>query len=294
MTTTRYSLIMAMLAVTTSAGAQARASEHGLVAQTIDGTTITVDYYRPVARGRAPLFGKVVKMDETWTPGANWATTVDVDRDVKINGQPLPKGKYSLWIVPAVDDWTVIFNKDVKLYHVVHPKKENDALRFTVKPAEGPHTEVLTWSFPAVARDGATLQMNWGTTVIPLRVDVEASKVLALGPAQRAIYAGDFDVKWEPVAQNPNARRFTVFDSSNTLWMRGPKRDPSLDATVEMVPAGNHKFLPAFYSAGKFIGVEADGSIVFDFDGGQVSGFRMLGLNEQPMARATIAKPTKP
>ena len=39
--------------------AQGRLSEHAVAAQTIAGTTITVEYYRPAARGRDSLFGKV-------------------------------------------------------------------------------------------------------------------------------------------------------------------------------------------------------------------------------------------
>src|SRR4051812_47371942 len=82
--------------------AQIRASEHGTVTQRVSGTTISVEYDRPVARGRT-LFGEggVVHWGDKWTPGANWATTIDVDTDVRIDGQPLPKGKYSIWLVPA-------------------------------------------------------------------------------------------------------------------------------------------------------------------------------------------------
>ena len=40
----------------------------------VNGTTITLDFSRPVARGRDSLFGGVVHWGELWTPGANWAT----------------------------------------------------------------------------------------------------------------------------------------------------------------------------------------------------------------------------
>ena len=98
-------LAAAMLFGATSpsfASAQIRASEHATVTQRVSGTTITLEYDRPVARGRT-IFGErgvVVKWGEVWTPGANWATTIDVDRDVKNDGRPLPKGKYSLWLTP--------------------------------------------------------------------------------------------------------------------------------------------------------------------------------------------------
>ena len=40
-----------------------------------------------MARGRDSLFGKVVTWGEHWTPGANWATTIDVDHDIRLNGR---------------------------------------------------------------------------------------------------------------------------------------------------------------------------------------------------------------
>jgi len=48
-------------------------SQHGTVTQTVAATTITVDYNRPVARGRE-LFGKLVPYDKVWCPGADDCT----------------------------------------------------------------------------------------------------------------------------------------------------------------------------------------------------------------------------
>ena len=105
-------LVVLVLAACTASGArpgaaQGRLSEHAVAAQSIAGTTITVEYYRPVARGRDSLFGKVVTWGEHWTPGANWATTIDVDHDVRLNGRRLPTGKYALWTVVQPDTWSV-------------------------------------------------------------------------------------------------------------------------------------------------------------------------------------------
>ena len=59
----------------------------------IDGTKITMEYSRPRARGRNPLFGtRAVRWDEVWTPGANWATTFETTKDMTLNGRRVPKG----------------------------------------------------------------------------------------------------------------------------------------------------------------------------------------------------------
>jgi hypothetical protein len=155
--------------------AQRMLSEHAVTAQTVAGTTITVEYYRPQARGRDPLFGKVVKWGEHWTPGANWATTVEVGHDVQVNDALLPKGKYSLWTVVQPDRWTVEFRRQWHKFHVPPPTDSSDVqLQLSVKPEPGPHTEVLTFDFPAVESNGTTLRLRWGTVVISFEITVAA------------------------------------------------------------------------------------------------------------------------
>jgi hypothetical protein len=157
--------------------AQIRASEHGTVSQRVGGTTIAIEYDRPVARGRT-LFGQggVVHWGDKWTPGANWATTIDVDSDIRVQGQPLSKGKYSLWLVPAAAPapWTIIFSKAARRFHTRPPGPEDDQLRVSVQPEEGMHMETLIWYFPVVTPDGTTLRMHWGTTFVEFQVAVES------------------------------------------------------------------------------------------------------------------------
>src|SRR5205085_11148207 len=112
-----------------------RASEIGMLAQTIDGTKITVEYSRPRARGRDTLFGtKFVQWGETWTPGANWATTLDVDKPVTLNGKAVAKGKYSVWmIVRKGSEWTVVLDPRAHRYHEDRPDSIAAQIRFPVR-----------------------------------------------------------------------------------------------------------------------------------------------------------------
>lgn len=77
-------------------------SQAAAVSQRIANTEVTITYSRPVARGRA-LFGELVPYGKVWNPGADQATAVAISRDVHVNDQPLPAGKYSLWAIPAAD-----------------------------------------------------------------------------------------------------------------------------------------------------------------------------------------------
>jgi len=182
--------LFASLAVPFPLAAQVRASELASISQMIDGTKITVEYSRPRARGRDPIFGKVVHWDEVWTPGANFATTFEVSKDVKVNGKPVAKGKYSVWmVVRKSGTWTVVLDPNARLFHTRRPDSTAAQIRFPVKVEAAPFTDVLTWHVPELSSSGGTLVMQWERARVPIRIDVEPSQssgsgnVEALGPS---------------------------------------------------------------------------------------------------------------
>ena len=145
-------------------------SQHGTVTQRINETTVTVVYNRPVARGRE-LFGKLVPFGRIWCPCADDATTVEVSTDVKVDGQELPAGKYSLWTEPNQERWTVMFNKNHAVWHTRYPEGQ-DALRLQITPRSGSHMETMAFYFPIVDGRKAELVLHWGTVVVPLPIEV--------------------------------------------------------------------------------------------------------------------------
>src|SRR5687768_158425 len=136
-------------------------SQHGTVSQQIADTVITIDYNRPVARGRE-LFGKLVPYGRIWCPGADDATTVEVSTAVTVEGKALPAGKYSLWTEPNADQWTVIFSKSANVWHTRYPEGQ-DALRVQVTPRAGSHMETMAFYFPAVDGRTGELVLHWAT-----------------------------------------------------------------------------------------------------------------------------------
>ena len=173
-TPTIVSLAALVVATAAPASGQIRGSEHGLVAQTVDGTTLTVEYHRPSARGRE-LFGALMPWNVVWTPGANWATTLDVDNDIRVNGVEVPAGKYSVWAIPRPDRFTISFNSNPEIFHFFKPDSTSEQIHVSAEPEALPHVEMLTWSFPVVRGDAAVLQMQWGTTAVGLDIVVPPS-----------------------------------------------------------------------------------------------------------------------
>lgn len=257
----------------TPADAQRRASEIATVTQTVDGTTMSMEYYRPVARGRE-LFGKLVRWDETWTPGANWATTFETDKDVEINGNLVPKGRYAIWMVPREsEDWTVIIHRKARAFHVDRPKNRGDELlRFTVKPEQGVHMETLMWYFPVVGPDGATLRMHWGTTVVPMQVSIRPTVVaMPLDSAARALYVGTYT--WE--ADWAKGAELTVADSAGRLVVAIKEPRETEATTFDLVPLGDHRFRTGHSMGGRVVDLSHSSAVVFTLSDGKVASFEM-------------------
>ena len=175
--------------------AQIKASEIGTISQVIDGTTITVQYSRPRVRGRDPLFGtKAVHWGEVWTPGANYATTLETDRAITLDGHAVPKGKYSVWfVVRQSGDWTMVLDPKWRRFHHTPPDSSPAQIRFAIHPREAPFAEVLTWSWPDLRVNGGTLAMNWEKVTVALKVGVSPSFSTTMPFADAQPYLGSYD-----------------------------------------------------------------------------------------------------
>jgi hypothetical protein len=146
-------------------------SQRGSVSQTIAFTTVSVTYGRPVARGRA-LFGSLVPWDSVWHPGADSATRLVFDHDLLIEHHLVKAGEYSLWLIPRDQkQWSVILSDAAHTFHKPYPGPEHDILRVDVTAGRSAHMEALAIYFPVVLRDSATMNIHWGDTVVPIRLN---------------------------------------------------------------------------------------------------------------------------
>ncbi len=119
-----------------------RKSKNGLTSGTIDGVEVTIEYGRPKVKGRK-IWGDLVPYGKVWRTGANEATTVAFSTDVKIQGEALAAGTYSLFTIPTEAGWTVIFNKTAEQWGAFSYDPALDALRVEAKVAPADATEAL-------------------------------------------------------------------------------------------------------------------------------------------------------
>ena len=148
-----------------------RTSPRQSISQTVGDTTISIVYHRPNAKSRE-IWGKLVPFGEVWRTGANEATTFEVSNEVKINGQILPKGKYSLHTIPNKDEWIIIFNKTSEQWGSFDYDMKQDALRVNVKPIAADFEETMSIEFKDVTDTTTQVAIEWEKLRVPFTVDV--------------------------------------------------------------------------------------------------------------------------
>ena len=74
---------------------------------------ITIDYGQPHARGRE-IFGGLVPYGEVWRLGANWATRLTLDFDVRFGDLDVPRGEYTLFMLPRENGGDLIVSRQTR------------------------------------------------------------------------------------------------------------------------------------------------------------------------------------
>lgn len=279
-------LCSGMVSLAGTASAQIRASEHGMAAQTVDGTTITVEYFRPQVRDRDTIFGGQVHWGEVWTPGANWATTLEVDKDIELNGHAVPEGKYSLWTIVQPEKWTVVLEPTSRLFHTNPPDSNDAQIRFEVVPEERPHKEILTFSFPEVSATGGTIAMSWETTYVPLSFAVQSSREITFAEDKASRYLGSYSWKWaspDPDAE-PSMAAFDVFYENGHLMANlDPAPFEALERII-LIDVADDWFILGSTKDGKLFDMITDVTLEFSVEDGQAGSLELRGPTDNVMA----------
>lgn len=161
-----------------------RPSLKASVSQTIGiDTELTITYSRPGVKGRK-IWGELVpyglapgnnyskEQPYPWRGGANESTTLNVNKDVLVEGNKLPAGKYSLHFIPSEKEWVVIINKNSALMGSYLYNKDEDALRITAMPVKAPFQEWLVYGFENLAGTSATAFIHWEEVKVPFNISV--------------------------------------------------------------------------------------------------------------------------
>ncbi len=146
-------------------------------------TDITIEYSRPGVKGRK-IWGELVPYGLApgnkysdgkpfpWRAGANKNTTIEFNKDVLIEGNKLPAGKYGIHMIPSEKDCIIIFSKNNSAHGSFSYNQEEDALRVTVTPVEAPHQEWMMFGFDNLAGTSATAFLGWEKLKVPFKIEL--------------------------------------------------------------------------------------------------------------------------
>jgi hypothetical protein len=140
------------------------------VTQDFSLSTIEINYSRPSIRGRK-IFGDVVQYGNVWRTGANSASKIKFGEDVDINGVKVKAGEYALYSIPDKESWEIILNTGTGNWGAGGYSKENDVLRFNVKPVpmEGV-CQTFTIGISDISYTSCKLEMMWERVKIQIPI----------------------------------------------------------------------------------------------------------------------------
>jgi hypothetical protein len=132
--------------------------------------TVTIDYSAPSMHGRT-IFGGLVPYDHWWRTGANSATTLKTDINLKIGNLGVPAGTYTLYTIPSKNGWTLIVNKQTGQWGTKYDETQDLG---RVKMMEGviPSSSVETFQIKFENTKDLTSELHllWETTNVYVTV----------------------------------------------------------------------------------------------------------------------------
>ena len=162
-------LFLAFLFIGTTLSAQAKAdrpSPPKTAEANLASGAVTIDYSSPAVKDRV-IWGELVPYGKIWRTGANEATTIMLDKDMKIGGKLIPAGKYALFTIPGKDEWTVVLNSEWDQWGAYNYDDSKDLHRFTVKPTmTDENHERLMFK----VSDGGIVTMMWEKMAVSFEI----------------------------------------------------------------------------------------------------------------------------
>lgn len=155
---------LAIFAATLGAQEQ-RKSPHETISAMLGGKKITISYGRPYLKGRKAVGGSLVPYGEVWRTGADEATKLTTDADLKIGDLQVPKGSYALFTLPEKSGWTLIVNKKADQWGAFNYSKSDDLGRTPMKVTQlSSPVEQFTMALKPESDGSVLLTLAWENT----------------------------------------------------------------------------------------------------------------------------------
>ncbi|MBD1364335.1 DUF2911 domain-containing protein [Mucilaginibacter sp. ZT4R22] len=252
-------------------------TKKAVVSEEIGLTMVSISYHRPAVNGReGKIWGQIVPVGfvnqgfgngklTPWRAGANENTVIEFKDDVIVEGQPLPKGKYGLFIAYDPVESMVIFSKRSDAWGSFFYDDKEDALRVKVKPkAIGNNVENLKYEFINQKPNSAVIALFWEKLSIPFTVEVDFLKQqyeallaesqnprgftwqglnIAANWALQNNYNLEKGLEWATLASGPNfpgdPTSFSALSTKASILLKLGKPDEAMAVVRKALPYGN-------------------------------------------------------
>lgn len=162
------------------------------VTEDVGITSISINYSRPGVKGReGKIWGTLVPygfhspnlISQTptspWRAGANEATVISFEHDVKVEGRDLKAGAYALFMAVEPDSVLLIFSKQKEAWGSFFYRPEDDVLRVKVASvALDKPVERLKYEFIGHQEKSCVIAMQWEKLSVPFTVEVDVDNIV--------------------------------------------------------------------------------------------------------------------
>lgn len=129
----------------------------------LNGKQVTIHYNSPRLKGRK-IGAEVVPYGKVWRTGANPATTLITETNLKIGTLDVPAGTYTLYTLPSADQWLLIVNKQTGQWGTEYSESK-DLGRIPMQGKTLPASqENMSISFEHTRGGSTELHVKWATT----------------------------------------------------------------------------------------------------------------------------------
>ncbi len=128
----------------------------------IGNSTFTVDYGRPLLRGRT-LLGDVIPYDRVWRTGANAATQFTTSTPIRLAGMQIPAATYTLFTAPHKNGVDLIVNRQTGEWGTEYNAAYNLGRAAMISEAAKAPVEEFTISIIPIDNRHGTLVFEWGS-----------------------------------------------------------------------------------------------------------------------------------
>lgn len=162
------------------------------ISEEVGITSISIRYSRPGVKGReGKIWGDLVPYGfgsfnlstgtrtSPWRVGANEATVITFEHDVKVEGRDLKAGAYALFMAVEPDSVLVIFSTQTEAWGSFFYREEDDVLRVRVRPVVLEQSmERLKFEFIEHQEQYAVIAMQWENLSVPFKVEVDVQGII--------------------------------------------------------------------------------------------------------------------